>query len=313
MGGEHALASPAHVGGSLLDSGSGLTADFTLPDVLWVLQRLETRERPAASDPLILIGGQALNYWCDKFRIGNPDLERHGPFASKDLDFQAAKDLIPWCSQQLNGEFTLAEAGDKSLLNGVVTLHPEPGRKLRLDFMQRAYGLSAEKVAASAATVNVTSDGLIFGMRVMHPLHCLQSRVHNVMGLPDHYANEHGLRQLEASIVCLRLFIEGTAVAGDEKRARDLNDPGPAAAPRARACIRRPRPSAARPAPRRSASAAPPPTATRAAAARVARCACAAPRIAGPADATRDPSPAAPCTSPDRVFFGPPGMSPELP
>lgn len=224
MGGEHAAAGPANDGGPLLDSGSGLSADFTVTDVLWVLQRLETRERPAASEPLILIGGQALNYWCDKFRVDNPDLERHGPFASKDLDFQATRELVPWCSKQLGGEYTLAEAGDKSLLNGVVILRPEPGRELRLDFMQRAYGLSAEKVATFAANVNVTSEDLIFGMRIMHPLHCLQSRVHNVVGLPDQYANEHGIRQLEASIVCLRLFIEGTAVAGDEKRARDLNE-----------------------------------------------------------------------------------------
>lgn len=115
MGGEHDVASAADVGGSLLDSGSGLNTALTLPDVLWVLQRLETRERPAASEPLILIGGQALNYWCDLYRAGNPDLDRHGPFASKDLDFQATRDLIPWCSKQLNGEFTLAEAGDKSL------------------------------------------------------------------------------------------------------------------------------------------------------------------------------------------------------
>lgn len=223
MGGEHAVASPDDVGRSPVDSDSGLNTAFTLSDVLWVLQRIETRERPAGSEALILIGGQALNYWCDLYRVANPGLEQHGPFASKDLDFQAPRDLVRWCSQVLNGEYTLAEAGDKSLLNGVVILRREPGKELQLDFMQRAYGLSAEAVAKSSAHVHVDSGGLIFGLKVMHPLHCMMSRVHNVMDLPDQYANDHGLRQLHASIACLRLFIEATA-ARSEKYARDLNE-----------------------------------------------------------------------------------------
>jgi hypothetical protein len=179
--------------------------------------------KPTATDPLILIGGQALNHWCDRYRVANPDLEQHGPFASKDLDFQATRNLIPWCSKQLGGECTLAEAGDKSLLNGAVTLHPTPGTELRLDFMQRAYGLQADEVARSSAPVEVTWEGSTFVVRVMHPLHCMKSRVKNVMGLPDQYANDHGIRQLKASIACLRLFIEEVA-AGDERLGAGLNE-----------------------------------------------------------------------------------------
>jgi hypothetical protein len=223
MGGEHDVASPPDVGQPALDSSSELKPDYTWRELLWVLERLETRERPALSEPLILIGGQALNYWCDLFRVGNQDLERYGPFASKDLDFQGTRELIPWCSEQLGGVCKLAQAGDNSLLNGIVTLRGPEGNELRLDFMQRAYGLSADEVAEFSATVNVSSEQLVFGMQVMHPLHCPKSRVHNVMDLPAQYDNEHGLRQLHASILCVRLFIEATA-AQDPKRARDLNE-----------------------------------------------------------------------------------------
>src|SRR5690349_10398511 len=113
MGREHDGASPDDVVRHSLGPNSGLNAEFTLPELFWVLQRLAPR---ASGDPLILIGGQALNYWCDYYRVDNPDLDQHGPFASKDIDFQASKDVIPWCSKQVGGEYSLAEGGDKSSL-----------------------------------------------------------------------------------------------------------------------------------------------------------------------------------------------------
>lgn len=225
MAGEHDAAGPDDDGRHSGDPDSGLNADFSLRDIIWVLLRLETRARPPIVDSsLILIGGQALNYWCDRYRAGHPDLNQHGPFASKDIDFQASRALIPWCSEQVGGEYTLAVSGDKSsLMNGVVNIRVAGGKKLRLDFMQCAYGLSAEEVEKASAPVVLHSEGISFGIRVMHPLHCMKSRVKNVMGLPDQYANAHGLSQLRASILCLRLFIEEGG-AQDERFGTALNE-----------------------------------------------------------------------------------------
>lgn len=202
-----------------------MSAALSLADVSWVLQRLAIRARPDVADSsLVLIGGQALNYWCDLYRSNSPELDQHGPFSSKDLDFQATRDLIPWCSAQLGGTYALAQAGDKSLLNGIVTVPDQSGGEpLRIDFMQKPYGLLAETTTQFSATVEVHTPAAIIGIQVMHPLHCLMSRVHNVMGLPEQYATEHGLRQLNASIVCLRLFIDANAEE-DFKRAQALNE-----------------------------------------------------------------------------------------
>jgi hypothetical protein len=183
MGGEHDVTSSDDVVRHSVGSDSGLNTEFTLREIQWVLQRLETSERPPGTDPLILIGGQALNYWCDYYRADNPGLDQHGPFASKDIDFQAPRDLIPWCSKQLGGEYWLAEGGDKSsLMNGVINIPVANAKKLRLDFMQRAYGLGADEVVKAAVTVHVTADAFTFDLAVMHPLHCMKSRVKNVMG-----------------------------------------------------------------------------------------------------------------------------------
>lgn len=77
--------------------------------------------------------------------------------------------MIPWCSQQLGGKYTLAAGGDKSsLMNGVVMVTSAGGHELKLDFMRRAYGLSAEEVETSSAPVVLHSDGISFGIKVMH-------------------------------------------------------------------------------------------------------------------------------------------------
>jgi hypothetical protein len=165
-----------------------------------------------------------LNYWCDLFRVDDPELEKFGPFTSKDLDFQAARDAVPRCSERVGGEYKLTEGGDKSsLMNGIIYVPLGNGQKLRIDIMQRAYGLGADDVVKLSAPVRYHDESFDFSFQVMHPLHCMMSRVKNVVGLPHKYANEHGLRQLKASITCLRLFIEKNT-ALEERRGLVLNE-----------------------------------------------------------------------------------------
>jgi hypothetical protein len=72
------------------------------------------------------------------------------------------------------------------------------------------FGLRAEEVRETALLVDILDDegaptGLSF--YAMHPVLCMESRVHNVAGLPDAYDNEQGLRQLRASILVAREFV----------------------------------------------------------------------------------------------------------
>ena len=36
---------------------------------------------------VVLVGGQALNYWVDRYRDRAPELEAEWPFTSEDVDF----------------------------------------------------------------------------------------------------------------------------------------------------------------------------------------------------------------------------------
>jgi hypothetical protein len=84
------------------------------------------------------------------------------------------------------------------------------GVKRTLDVVTAPFGLVASEVSATALSVEILDDassptGVSF--YVMHPVLCMESRVHNVVGLPDAYDNEHGRSQLRASILIARDFV----------------------------------------------------------------------------------------------------------
>jgi len=65
------------------------------------------------------------------------------------------------------------------------------------------------------------STGVRF--RVMQPVDCLWSRVHNVTGLPG-YDTPHGVAQARAAIVCAREFVRDVADSGRVHEALRLNE-----------------------------------------------------------------------------------------
>ncbi len=167
--------------------------------------------------PIVLVGGQALNYWCNFYREQTPEL-RGGVFTSKDIDFQGSAEDFYESARLLNGK--AEPTGDLQFL-GYVLFDPDGRGDFKIDFLAFPTGLTATAVDSLAIRQPVGAAGV--SARIMHPLHCMASRIENVVAAPDKYDNEHGLAQLRASIVCGREFIRGRLTAGDVRGAlRDV-------------------------------------------------------------------------------------------
>ncbi len=61
-----------------------------------------TRLGPAAEN-VVLIGGQALNFWVKQYLQRAPTLRAEGPFASKDIDFCGTQEEARLCARALGG------------------------------------------------------------------------------------------------------------------------------------------------------------------------------------------------------------------
>jgi hypothetical protein len=150
---------------------------------------------------VVLIGGQALQHWCREYRHA-PELA-NDVFTSKDVDFQGTKDALLTAAHRLGAEARLAPLNALPIL-GVLDFDLQDGQDpVRVDFLLEPTGLNHADVLEAAVTLNAPD----ISVRVLHPIHCLISRIENVFQAPHKYDTEHGLKQLRASIICAREFI----------------------------------------------------------------------------------------------------------
>src|SRR5690606_13507696 len=66
---------------------------------------------------LILIGGQAVNFWASTYQKVEPTL-RAGPFASKDIDVQAEAEALRNCARALQVTPEMVRAGEPTPFRG---------------------------------------------------------------------------------------------------------------------------------------------------------------------------------------------------
>jgi hypothetical protein len=128
---------------------------------------------------------------------------------SKDADFCGDRNAVRLAAKLLEGELTEPDHGEVVTPSiGILTFVDDAGEKQWIDFIDQPYGLEKAEVEKRAQElVLLDSQGADTEQRflVMHPLHCLQSRVANTANLPG-YKTPLALRQLRAAVICSREY-----------------------------------------------------------------------------------------------------------
>ena len=156
-----------------------------------VVRALLVQLQPAR-DAIVLIGGQALNLWAERYASEAIELAREAPFTSKDIDFYGTAEAVERCARLLGGTHELFGVHDRSEAAGVVTT-PEG---IAIDLVRTPRGVHPDELTQRAVPLLST--------RVMHPIHVLVSRAANVVHLSRTDATS--LKQLRAAIVVVREF-----------------------------------------------------------------------------------------------------------
>jgi hypothetical protein len=168
-----------------------------------VLKKLANLE-----NPIVLVGGQAVNFWADFYENDAPRLADHGPYMSKDVDFLGSLDAVRECARRLGGIAKLATLDDMNTPStGVVVFTDEHNHTRQIDFLGSVAGVNdAELIeTAASATIDDEHGAPIASFLVMNPVVCLKSRAHNVAYLPG-YQTDHAKHQLRAAIICAKQF-----------------------------------------------------------------------------------------------------------
>jgi hypothetical protein len=186
-------------------SRSGRSPDLAYIDVEPILARLGGD----LVDEIVLVGGQALNFWADRYAGLDASLGRAAPFTSKDIDFVGDRAAVTLCAERLGGELRLPTIDDVTPSTGIVRFVDGGGVEREIDFIDQPYGLRVEDVRRTALPVDFVDDarratGIRF--KILHPVLSMESRIHNVMGLPG-YDSPHALNQARAAVTCARHFL----------------------------------------------------------------------------------------------------------
>jgi hypothetical protein len=170
-------------------------------------------------DHAFIVGGQALNLWAERYARHRPDLVAYGPFTSKDLDYFGYRDAAEKLAAALGGKVLLPDPDDHTP-NSALVMAEIDGREIEIDFLSDVAGVKANALEREAVEliVPVHGEGVDqLAIPVMHPLHCLQSRIANVatLGRRDPVA----LRQLAAAPIVLHAYIDEMLAIGDTHEA----------------------------------------------------------------------------------------------
>jgi hypothetical protein len=133
---------------------------------------------------LVLVGGQAVNFWASYYEPRVPELAREAPFTSKDIDFCGDQRAVGICAERLGGTPRTSTFDDATPNSGTVVFVDGVGVTRTLDVVSAPYGLDAAEVRETALPVEILDDAGAssgVGFYVMHPVLCMESRIHNVV------------------------------------------------------------------------------------------------------------------------------------
>ena len=170
-------------------------------------------------DGAFIVGGQALNLWAERYSHA-PELALYGPYTSKDLDYFGHRDAAMKLAERLGGRVMIPSSDDATPQSAIVVAEVA-GEEIRIDFLKHVKGVKVKALTESAVELLVpvhTAEGPgQLALPVMHPLHCLQSRIANVVELGR--GDDVAARQLSAAPIVVREYISEMLDEGDQDEA----------------------------------------------------------------------------------------------
>lgn len=155
--------------------------------------------RNPAGLPYILIGGQAVNYWAERFLAQEPDLEKLVPFTSEDIDFKGGRDDVKRIAEQLQLTPGYPAKVAMTALAGIIPFRIGNLRS-SIEVVRTIPGVSG-----SAKTVAIQAEWAGKTIRVLDPVSLLACKL--VLATSVSQEMRRDVDHLRILIPCLRAFL----------------------------------------------------------------------------------------------------------
>ena len=172
----------------------GVTVGFFLQQFSEVL-----KIRDATGQPYLLIGGQAVNYWAERYLATEPQLKPLQPFTSEDIDFKGGSADVQRIARQLELAPGYPPKVQMTALAGVIPFKIG-GLKSNIEVVRRIPGVSG---SVEALAVQAEWNGKF--IRVLDPISLLACKLELVANVPQE--KRHDVPHLKILLPCVRAFL----------------------------------------------------------------------------------------------------------
>jgi len=134
----------------------------------------------ATDEPVVLVGGQAVNIWALYYEDRTRDL---APFVSRDVDVLGDRQTLITLARLAGTQPQFFPWRPPTKAIGAVIAEGTDGQPLLVEVLRSVHGISNEKLLATAYTVAI--GGTEVTVRVPGPIALLRAKVANVADLPQ--------------------------------------------------------------------------------------------------------------------------------
>lgn len=152
----------------------------------------------------ILIGGQALNIWAEYYAIKDPEIKALEPFFSGDIDFIGTREDAEHMNRALGGTVRIPDMDTHTTMTAKINKKTKDGENLQIDFLQIMIGVESHDLKRDAVSVKEPNGKR--NIKVLHPGHCLSSRVHNTYGILERRRRKDGPHHVERTMLALKIM-----------------------------------------------------------------------------------------------------------
>jgi len=170
---------------------------------------------------ICIVGGQALNIWAEALARDIAPPKPMSGLTSKDLDFFGPAAAARELASRTAGRLLVPSLDDHTPSTAIVQLNLDE-KRLRIDFISSVLGVESREVLPKSAKIVVPApDGTEIALRLMHPVHCLQSRAANILHPATGRRDQIALLQYKASVRVVRAWIKRALRVGFPRVATD--------------------------------------------------------------------------------------------
>jgi hypothetical protein len=186
----------------------------TVEEYVAVLRASESQPTPQ-----IIVGGQAVSIWADRYISIEPELQKYLPFTSKDLDLPGDKFDLDRLAR-LTGYAKIEARPDRWIPSAGYLEIPRPGfEPVKEEILKRLYGATTEEVRDSALVIQREDMTL----HVAHPITLLRDKTATAVHLPQDKPEEErqDVRHLKMMVLCVRGFLKEQVAACENGKLAD--------------------------------------------------------------------------------------------